>query len=103
MSSLRDKLGHRISLSKQRWKNNRLVIRLARQVNSTSPLHELTRHGSTDAVPKPVAFFNASTRLTRDQLECCLFTACQSWTSNGRCSRGAFRLQKWDDPLCFRH
>jgi hypothetical protein len=64
MSSLRDKLSHRFSLSIHRWKNNRTIIQLARQVNSISPLHELAKHGSSDAVPKPVAFFNASTRLS---------------------------------------
>ena len=51
-------------MSMQRWKNDRAVIYLVRQVNSNSPLHELTKRGSNDAVPKPVAFFNASTRLT---------------------------------------
>jgi len=64
MNSLTDKLSHRFALSKQRWKNNRTLIKLARQVNSNSPLHGYSKRGSSLALSKPVAFFNASTRLT---------------------------------------
>jgi hypothetical protein len=64
MSSLTHKLSHRFALSKQRRKNNRAIIRLVRQVNSNSPLHGFSKHDPSFAVPKPVALFNASTRLT---------------------------------------
>lgn len=64
MSSFSEKLTQRLSLSLLRWKNNRQVSQLARQVNANSPLHELAKRGSSNLVPKPVAFFNASTRLT---------------------------------------
>jgi hypothetical protein len=64
MSSFSGKLNHRISITTQRWKNNRTVIQLAHQVNSNSLLlkHEKRDYGAV--VTKPVAFFNASTRLT---------------------------------------
>ena len=64
MNSLTDKLNHRFTLSKQRWKNNRTLIKLARQVNSNSPLHGFSKRGASLAAPNPVAIFNASTRLT---------------------------------------
>src|SRR4030066_755392 len=64
MHSLTDKLTHRLSLSFQRRKNNTAVTQLARQVNASSPLHVLAKRGSSAAIPTPVAFFNASTRLT---------------------------------------
>ena len=64
MSSFLYKLSNRFSLSLQRWQNNRSVIHLARQVNANIPQNQLTARGPNDAVPKPVAFFNASTRLT---------------------------------------
>jgi hypothetical protein len=63
MSSIISKLNNRFSLSTQRWKNNRSILQLVRQVNSRTPLHELASHVSRDSTLKPVAFFNASTRL----------------------------------------
>ena len=44
--------------------NNRRVVQLARQVNSNSPLRGSLKRDSSFIAPKPVAFFNASTRLT---------------------------------------
>jgi len=64
MSSFSSKVNKRFSLSTQRWRNNRSVRQLVRQVNSNSPLHELAIRVSNDSTLKPVAFFNASTRLT---------------------------------------
>ncbi len=64
MSSITSKLNNRFSLSTQRRKNNRSILQLVRQVNSRTPLHELASNVSRDSTLKPVAFFNASTRLT---------------------------------------
>ena len=64
MNSFISKLSKRISLSTQRWKNNHSILQLVRQVNSKSSLYELASHVSGASTLKPVAFFNASTRLT---------------------------------------
>jgi hypothetical protein len=63
MSSFRDKLFNRYSVSIQRRKNNHRVIQLVRQVNSNSSLHGLAKKGADDLITRPVAFFNASTRI----------------------------------------
>ena len=64
MISFSEKLTHRLSKELQRWKNNRQVSQLARHVHANSPLHELAKRGPSNLIPRPVAFFNASTRLT---------------------------------------
>lgn len=64
MSSLYTRLYHRLHLSLQRLLNNREVTLIARRVNASSRLHSLVTGGSGESFPKPVAFFNASTRLT---------------------------------------
>jgi hypothetical protein len=64
MSSFSHKVGQRLSLAAQRGRNNRSIIRLARQVNAASPLYRGAKQKPTVEVPSPVAFFNASTRLT---------------------------------------
>lgn len=64
MSSITSKITKRFSLSTQRLKNNRSILQLVRQVHSNTPLHELASHISRDSTLRPVAFFNASTRLT---------------------------------------
>jgi Capsule polysaccharide biosynthesis protein len=63
MSFFRDKLLNRYSLNIQRWKNNHRVIQLARNVNSNSSLHQLAKSSADDLFIRPVAFFNASTRI----------------------------------------
>jgi hypothetical protein len=64
MTSIPAKIQNRLYIRLQRWKNNRRVYHLARQVNSNSRLHEIAKTGFDSAIPKPVACFNASTRLT---------------------------------------
>jgi hypothetical protein len=64
MATLTHKVGRRLSLANQRWSNNRLILRLIRQVNAISPLNKYGKESSTIGPPRPVAFFNASTRLS---------------------------------------
>ena len=64
MTSIPAKIQNRLHLSLQRWSNNRQVYRLARQVNASSPLHGIAKSEADARLPKPVALFNASTRLT---------------------------------------
>jgi Capsule polysaccharide biosynthesis protein len=64
MRSMPTRIFNRINTSLQRQKNSYDVYSLARQVNSNSHLHELAKTGKKDHFLAPVAFFNASTRLT---------------------------------------
>jgi hypothetical protein len=64
MSSLPAKLYQRFSISIQRQMNDRDITRLAAQVHASSPSHKQSEKGHKVKLTKPVAFFNASTRLT---------------------------------------
>jgi hypothetical protein len=64
MGAFADKLYQRVSIAVQRWQNNRSIFRLAHQVSINSPLHKPENRDPAAPITKPVAFFNASTRLT---------------------------------------
>jgi hypothetical protein len=63
MSSFREKLFTRYSVYIQRRKNNHRLIQLVHQVNSNSSLHDLAKRSPDELITRPVAFFNASTRI----------------------------------------
>jgi hypothetical protein len=64
MTAITHRINQRLHVSLERLKNNRQVYALARQVSASSHLHELATDNPAGSIPKPVAFFNASTRLT---------------------------------------